>query len=185
MSVRIASRSCRPTDSMNRVTTASVAWLSVVCSINTSPLSAARRTGSGPTTTLAHGFAWYRCGGGRLLPRLACRNRRLDTGGRCRGRGAKRLLAQQPGQRERDERNAGGGQEHRLQGGGDRMHVGRVHRGRQVLHDLRVGGGGDVSARGQLAGGLAGQPVGEDRAEGGHADRTADLPEQRRTRGGN
>src|SRR3954469_21811377 len=113
------------------------------------------------------------------------RNRRLDTGGRCRGRGAKRLLAQQPGQRERDERNAGGGQEHRLQGGGDRMHVGRVHRGRQVLHDLRVGGGGGGGARRQLGGELAGQPVGEDRAEGGHADRTADLPEQRRTRGGN
>src|SRR4051794_5915367 len=153
MSVRIASRSCRPTDSMNRVTTASVAWLSVVCSINTSPLSAARRTGSGPTTTLAHGVAWYRCGRGRLLPRLACRNRRLDTGGRCRGRGAKRLLAQQPGQRERDERNAGGGQEHRLQGGGDRMHVGRVHRGGQGLHGPRGGGAATACRWGECPGG--------------------------------
>src|SRR6476469_5355093 len=111
MSARIASRSCRPTDSMNRVTTASVAWLSVVCSINASPC---RRPG-GPVlaraTTLPHGFARYRRGGGRLLLRLPGSNR---GGRRCRGCGAKRLLPQQPGQREGDERDAGGGQEHRL-----------------------------------------------------------------------
>ena len=92
---------------------------------------------------------------------------------------AERNVPQPPGEREGDDHDRGGRQEHRVQRRRDGRDIEVVDHRRQLMDERRAGMRGRMHARRQPARELLRELVREDRAEGRDADRAADLPEQR------
>jgi hypothetical protein len=93
------------------------------------------------------------------------------------GRPPQRDVLQPPRQCEADDHDRGRCEEHWVERRGDGFDVQRVDRGRQVVDKSRTRVRLRVRAGRQAIRELASEPVREDRADGGDADRPADMPE--------